>query len=77
MRSPLGILALLVLLLALTACGREKNVSGSVAPAEPEPPVTGTVEAAPEPEFQMGEMSGGVYTNEFLGIGCSLDSNWT
>ena len=77
MRSPLGILALLVLLLALTACGGEKNVSGIAAPAEPEPPVTGTVEAAPEPEFQMGEMSGGVYTNEFLGIGCSLDSNWT
>lgn len=69
-------LAALILLLALTACGGEKEVSGSVGPPEPEEPVTGTVEAAPEPEFQMGQMSGGVYTNEFLGIGCSLDSNW-
>lgn len=63
MKRILGMPVLLALLLVLTACGGGKGASG-------------TVEAAPEPEFQMGEMSGGVYTNEFLGIGCSLDSNW-
>lgn len=36
----------------------------------------GTVEAEEE-AFQPGEMNGGVYTNELLGIGCTLDSNWT
>ena len=35
------------------------------------------MEAAAEEAFRPGEMNGGVYTNEFLGIGCTLDSNWT
>ena len=62
MKQILGMPVLLALLLILTACGAGKAADG-------------TGEAVPE--LQMGEMSGGVYANAFLGIGCSLDSDWT
>lgn len=76
-KRSLYLLVMTALLLALTACGGEKEVGGTVAPPEePEPPAAGTVEAVEE-DFQPGEMNGGVYTNEFFGIGCTLDSNWT
>lgn len=76
-KRSLYLLVMTALLLALTACGGETEVAGTVAPPEePEPPAAGTVEAVEE-DFQPGEMNGGVYTNEFFGIGCTLDSNWT
>ena len=31
----------------------------------------------PEPEFTLGTVEGNVYTNEFIGIGCTLGSEWT
>lgn len=66
------------LLVALTACGGEKETGGTVAPpAEPEAPVAGTMEAAAEEAFQPGEMNGGVYTDEFLAsvsIGSAMEN---
>lgn len=77
-KRSMYLLVMTALLVVLTACGGEKETGGTVAPpAEPEAPVAGTMEAAAEEAFQPGEMNGGVYTNEFLGIGCTLDSNWT
>ncbi len=63
--------------LVLTGCGAGPGGAVSVFPEE-EKPVAGAVTPAEEPEeeFQIGEMNGGVYTNEFLGIGCALDGNW-
>lgn len=31
----------------------------------------------PEPEFTLGTVSGLTYENSFIGIGCTLDSEWT
>lgn len=61
--------------------------SGNVEPTEP----TAAETAAPEPtvpettpeptaaenELSLGRMEGGVYTNEYVGYACNLDSNWT
>lgn len=77
-KRSLYLLVMTALLVVLTACGGEKETGGTVAPpVEPEAPVAGTMEAAAEEAFRPGEMNGGVYTNEFLAIGCTLDSNWT
>lgn len=84
---------LLALSLLLTACGGDAEVSGSVTsndnpsstvPAgkveqeelptsEPTVPET----TAPENELSLGRMEGGIYTNEYVGYACTLDSNWT
>ena len=32
---------------------------------------------AEDNEFSLGRMQGGVYTNEYLGVACELDSTWT
>lgn len=32
---------------------------------------------APEPEFTLGTVEGNVYENTFIGIGCTLGSDWT
>lgn len=32
---------------------------------------------APEPEFTLGTVVGNVYENSFIGIGCTLGSEWT
>lgn len=79
------------LVFALTACGSEPK--GSVTPdgsaATPEP--VSAPESAPEPEHEpentpepepeddveLGSMSGGIYENDFVGIGCKLDDTWT
>lgn len=84
---------LLALCLLLTACGGDTSVSGQVTPqqetpatapggnVEPaEPPVPETAPtdpALPEHELSLGRMEGGIYTNEYVGYACSLDSNWT
>lgn len=68
-------------------------VSGKVTPAteaatapmgnveaipETTEPVPETTEAAVEDKpVTLGRMEGGVYTNEYIGIGCTLDANWT
>lgn len=84
---------LLTLSLLLTACGSDAEVSGSVAPnsdssatipagnveqeeaptSEPTVPET----SVPENELSLGRMEGGIYTNDYVGYACNLDSNWT
>lgn len=71
---------LTVLALLLCGCGgTEKPVSGQVTPVETEaaPQQTQAPETAPtENPVSLGRMEGGVYTNEYVGYGCTLDSNW-
>ena len=70
----ISIVLCLVMLLSLAACGKS-DVRGSVEPgSEPEnsaKPVT-----AEEVTYESGSTEGGVYTNEFIGIGCQLDESW-
>ena len=70
-----------LMLLAMTACGQQapEQTGGTVEPgAQPDPSVTGQVDtAAPDGDApEMGSVNGGTYTNEFAGIGCTLDETW-
>lgn len=59
----------------ITPATASLEVSGSVTGAEPS-----DLPASPEASddsYQMGSINGGTYTNEFIGIGCELDSNWS
>ena len=71
----------------------DKDISGKVTPVTEAATVpAGTVEAIPETTeaviettgaadeekaVTLGRMEGGTYTNEYLGIGCMLDTSWT
>lgn len=67
------ILALVLLCISLTACGGEADVKGEIAPNQ------NVTEAPTEPEsnLSLGRMEGGIYTNEYVGYACTLDSNWS
>ena len=92
MKKKLLALALaLGMLLSLAACGAEKTPTGTVEPLESSAPTadTGdtptadvpsdepTAPADDGPDYEFGSMTGGVYKNDFLGIGCTLDESWT
>lgn len=86
MKKLICLLLALVMALSLAACGGgEGEVSGKVDVNQEAAPATvpaGKVEqpeetAAPENELSLGRMEGGVYTNEYVGFACKLDSNWT
>lgn len=93
MKKNVWIGMLLALCLLLSACGGGKDVAGSVetldgaaavptgtvAPEEtavPETTVPKTTAPA-QKDLSLGRMEGGVYTNEYVGYACTLDSNWT
>ena len=77
------ITVLLISALFLTACDG-KDISGDT---KNEADATGVISASPTPDaatpapeessYKMGSTDGGVYTNDFLKIGCTLDENWT
>lgn len=76
MKSMTALLLVLVLSVSLMGCGKDTDIAGSITPAADPVPVT--TEAPQETEsVSLGRMEGGVYTNEYAGIGCQLDSNWT
>lgn len=75
MKRIIALLLALMLVFALCACGA-KDVSGTVTPDETEN-VKGNVESEGSGEPEMGNTVGGTYKSEFLGIGLTLDSNWT
>ncbi len=73
-------LALLMLLALLAGCagGDPKGTIEplrSAAPEGTEPADGGDGDG--EELFQAGSAEGGTYTNEMLGLGCTLDSSWT
>lgn len=84
MKRTIALLLVLVMAFGLLGCGKEdKDISGKVTPAtEAAPaitePVAETTEAVPEEKpVSLGRIEGGIYTNEYIGIGCALDSNWS
>lgn len=85
---PLFLALILALCLSLTACSEKTAVSGHVAPSEASAPnVTTGSTAKPESpateapvsneNLSLGRLEGGVYTNEYVGYTCALDSNWS
>ncbi len=87
MRRILALALVLCMAAACFAgCGKsEESIRGSVTPekkesqtnsetAAPETTVPETTAAA---EFSMGSTSSNQWENEFIGIGCKLDENWT
>lgn len=84
MKKLICIVLALAFTLCLGACGSDARVSGNVTPSTEDTATipAGTVEqpqetTAPENELSLGRMEGGIYTNEYVGYACSLDSNWT
>ena len=83
------LLIALSLLLTLAACGsNDDDVRGSVADPNSTTPSAdgasgqdGSADSgggqADGTDYEVGSMNGGVYTNNFIGIGCTLDENWT
>lgn len=79
MKRTIAMLLVLVLAIGLLGCGKEdKDISGKVTPVTEAATVpAGTVEAIPETTgaadeekaVTLGRMEGGIYTNEYLGIG--------
>lgn len=76
--KKLAAMLMALVMLAATACGQQtqEQTGGTVEPGvQPEQSAAGQVDTAggvPE----LGSVSGGVYTNEFAGIGCTLDETW-
>ncbi len=88
-RKLLALVLALALVFALSACGSEPkgnvtsggsdktDVSGTTTPKEDKTEATPAPEAEPEDDIELGSMVGGTYENDFIGIGCKLDENWT
>ena len=75
------LLAVLLIVSLLAACGGEPAVSGTVEPVTqattlPEE-TTEATEATEGAPLEIGRLQGGVYTNTYLGITCTLDESWT
>ncbi len=60
----------LILSLVLCGCGSKEPEAGVVTPQETE------AQAETERPASLGRMEGGVYTNDYVGYSCTLDSNW-
>ena len=73
------ILALvLTLALLLCGCGNQQNAAGNLTPAtEPAPTEAATEPAPTETPVSLGTLTGGTYTNAYVGFGFTLDENWT
>ncbi len=63
----------------LAGCGRsESSIRGSVTRSDKNVQTeTAGPETAAGPELSLGSTSGNRWENEFIGIGCKLDENWT
>lgn len=66
---------LMILSLLLCGCSGQKDapVSGQVTSQETE---AAQVTTEPERNASLGRIEDGVYTNEYVGFGCELDSSW-
>ena len=85
MKRYISLLLAAVMALTMTACGGRSDtdtegIGGTVRPGVTENTGTGTVQPGTDDEtqdgFEPGSVSGGVYANEFAGIGCKLDDSW-
>lgn len=82
MKKLFAMLMTLTILMTMAACGQQApdEAGGTVDPgAVADQDTSGQVDMpaddAGTPE--LGSVNGGTYTNEFAGIGCTLDETWT
>lgn len=75
---------LLVLLVVMTfvACGSQENIRGEQkvegsSSNEGVSNIESDDEVNSDEEFSLGSVNGLTYENKFIGLGCSLDSEWT
>lgn len=73
MKRTIALLLVLALAFGLMACGKEEPAIGGKVETLPET----TAAAYEDKPVSLGRIEGGVYTNEYIGIGCELDANWT
>ncbi len=88
MKRYIALLLAAVMVWTMAGCGGkaeqdgETDTAGAVQPGVTESGVSGQVQAeadgadAAQDGFEPGSVNGGVYTNEFAGIGCKLDDGW-
>lgn len=84
MRRFTALLALILILCSACGCsGQTKDaVSGSLtaeeAGSQPRslPQQESSAQSEPEQTLSLGTVNGGVYENEYFGIGCKLNENW-
>lgn len=60
-----------------TAQQPEPTVPEVTDPEPTAPETTEAEEADPDSNLSLGRMEGGIYTNEYVGYACALDSNWS
>ena len=77
MKRWIALMAALLMLLSLAACGTPdaSEVRGEVSTNETTPTEAPT-EAETTAELELGKAENNVYTNQFLGLGCKLDEDW-
>ena len=73
-KKLLTCLLALSLVLSFAACGQPANIRGEVTPNSTTEATTAP--AVTEPQFSIGSATGNTYKNTFIGIQCTLDSNW-
>lgn len=72
MKKVFCIILSMLMLLSLFGC------TGNTEPEDIRGEVSGTTEGTQEekPEFSLGDTTGSTYTNDFLGISCTLPEGW-
>lgn len=65
----------LVMLVSLCACSLEDDIRGEIS-TNPTPSTDTTEHTSTEPEFSLGQTANNTYTSEFLGLSCTLSSDW-
>ena len=82
MKKLFAMLMALTILMTMAACGQQATDEaggtvdpGAVADRDTSGQVDMPADDAGTPE--LGSVNGGTYTNEFAGIGCTLDETWT
>lgn len=68
---------LTVAALLLCGCGNSEPVSGEVTPVTEAVTEVTEAPAPTEKPLSFGRIEGGTYTNTYMGIGCTMDENWS
>ena len=82
MKKLFAMLMALTILMTMAACGQQTTdeAGGTVDPGAVEDQGTSGQVDMPADDAgtpELGSVNGGTYTNEFAGIGCTLDETWT
>lgn len=73
MKKWMSLILATAMVLSLTACGGMEDVCGTLGGGESAPTSTPQEDAT----FDFGTTVGGTYENKFIGLGCTLGSDWS